>query len=55
MNLGTQTHGAIKAKVWSEVMETMVRESSINLTHQDIMSIHETKREGNREGPKPHT
>ena len=33
-NLGTKTHRAIKAKDWSEVMNTMVRGRSIDLRHQ---------------------
>ena len=49
VNLGMETCRAIKSKDWSEVLDMMVKDNYINLTHQDMMSIHETWREG---GPR---
>ena len=49
VNLGMETCRAIKSKDWSEVLDMMVRDNYIDLTHQDMMSIHETWREG---GPR---
>ena len=48
-NLGTKTHKEIRAEDWSEVTDMLVRDRCIDLTHQDMMSIHETWREG---GPR---
>ena len=50
VNLGTETHRAVKANEWSEVMDAKAMDSCINLMHQDTQSSHEMGRQGHREG-----